>query len=203
MKKQPVFNEFNFANQLIDSILEKSFSIMFERQAVYFYLMKRNGWTRDLLLKEIRNRAKQAGIDINSGVLTKESKVAEYALNKKPELFEKIDFAPEKYRESIHKIASVMIENALKYSALENELKKPNPKKIPLEAESGKASTEAESENESEKIVTYSDVIEYIKKLKNDENGKTTLSDILTLVQVKQAQFEKQDSTKSKKAKSA
>lgn len=194
MKKQPIFNEFNFANQLIDSVLEKSFSIMFERQAVYFYLMKRNAWTRDLLLKEIRNRAKQAKIDINSGVLTKESKVAEYALNKKPELFLDIDFQPENYKKAIHDICKIMVENNIKYNALENELKKPKPEKIPEESEN-EIPGNLEPESAPEKIVTYADVIEYIKNLKNDENGKTTLSDILTLVQVKQAQFEKQDKT--------
>ena len=147
----------NLTNVLVDNILESTASIMYIRQSTYFYLLKLNGWTRADLNKYIRNRANLCKVDLNRGVLSKESAVAEYCMTQKSVLFNKVDILTDK-KESfkvIKKIADIMQENQLKYNSLKDIL---TDKK-----ESGKNESNKE-ESTKEESISLNSIIKYIKQ---------------------------------------
>lgn len=179
----------DLTNVLVDNILESTASIMYIRQATYFYLLKLNGWTRADLNKYIHNRAKLCKVDLNRGVLSKESAVADYCITQKSTLFNKVDILTDK-KESfkvIKKIADIMQANQLKYNSLKDIL---TDKK-----ESGKEESSKE-ESSKEESISLNSVIKYIKQA--DSQALTLI--IATAESMLQDKKESSKKQKSKKA---
>lgn len=180
----------DLTNILVDNILESTASIMYIRQATYFYLIKLNGWTRVDLNKYIRNRAKLCKVDLNRGVLSKESAVADYCITQKSVLFNKVNILTDK-KESfnvIKKIANIMESNQLKYNSLKDILT--DKKESSKEESSKEESSKAES-------ISLNSVIKYLKQA--DSQALTLI--IATAESIlKDKQVESSKKQKSKKA---
>jgi hypothetical protein len=184
----------DLTNVLVDNILESTASIMYIRQATYFYLIKLNGWSRADLNRYIRNRAKLCKVDLNRGVLSKESAVADYCITQKSTLFNKVDILTDK-KESfnvIKKIADIMRNNQLKYNSLKDIL---TDKK---ESSKEESSEEESSKEESSKVesISLNSVIKYIKQA--DSQALTLI--IATAESMLQDKKESSKKQKSKKA---
>lgn len=181
----------DLTNVLIDNVLEQSASLMFIRQATYFYLLKLNGWTRKDLNFFIRKRAESANVDLNRGVLSKESAVADYCITQKSVLFNKVNILTDK-KESfnvIKKIADIMQANQLKYNALKDSLV---DKKESSKAESDKAESDKAESNK----VDLNAVIQYLKQA--DSQALNLI--IATAESILQDKKESSKKQKSKKA---
>ena len=111
---------------LIDKTLQESASIMYIRQATYFYLLKLNGWTRGDLHKAIKQRASVTNTPYNKGVLVKESAVALYAIENLTTLFNKVKITKNNFESVISILAVIMTKNNVSYNYLKDKLKK-NP----------------------------------------------------------------------------
>lgn len=180
----------DLTNILVDNILESTASIMYIRQATYFYLLKLNGWTRVDLSKYIRNRAKLCKVDLNRGVLSKESAVADYCITQKSVLFSKVNILTDK-KESfnvIKKIADIMQANQLKYNSLKDIL---TDKKESSKEESSK------EESSKEESISLNSVIKYIKQA---DSQALTLIIATAESMLKDKQIESSKKQKSKKA---
>ena len=174
----------DLTNILVDNILESTASIMYIRQATYFYLLKLNGWTRVDLNKYIRNRAKLCKVDLNRGVLSKESAVADYCIMQKSVLFNKVNILTDK-KESfnvIKKIADIMQANQLKYNNLKDIL-----------TDKKESSKEESSKEES---ISLNSVIKYIKQA--DSQALT-----LIIATAESMLEDKKESSKKQKSKKA
>lgn len=158
---------------LIDTTLEQTFSIMYNRQATYFYLMKLNGWDKKELQKTIKARAKLCNVDLNRGVLSRESSVAEYAIDKMFLLFKDITINKD-FNKCIHDIANIMISNDIKYNSLKDRLvnkKADNESGSMIPQESVKTADSQESEVNT---ITLKQVLKFIEKA-SDKDIKTIL----------------------------
>ena len=189
----------DLTNILVDNILESTASIMYIRQATYFYLLKLNGWTRVDLNKYIRNRAKLCKVDLNRGVLSKESAVADYCIMQKSVLFNKVNILTDK-KESfnvIKKIADIMQANQLKYNNLKDILtdKKESSKEESSKEESSKEESSKE-ESSKEESISLNSVIKYIKQA--DSQALT-----LIIATAESMLEDKKESSKKQKSKKA
>lgn len=157
---------------LIDKTLIDSHSIMYTRQATYLYLMKLTGVDLKTLRKQILWRAKLGNIEVNRGVLNKESDVANVCLIEKAILFNKVDFSKKNPAESIKIIANIMVNNKLSYTYLKKE-----------GYFNGESSKEKKQDNkvestESKSITSLQAVIDFIEN--TTQENRLKLADILT-----------------------
>lgn len=176
----------DLTNILIDNVLEQSASLMFIRQATYFYLLKLNGWTRKDLNFFIRKRAESSKVDLNRGVLSKESAVADYCITQKSVLFNKVKILTDKDKslQVIKQIANIMVNNNLKYNALKDSLV------------DKKESSKAESDKAESSKVDLNAVIQYLKQA--DSQALT-----LIIATAESMLKDKKESSKKQKSKKA
>lgn len=159
---------------LIDTVLEQSHSIMFTRQATYYFIMKLNGYNKKDVQYFVKKRAKQAGVDLNRGVLSRESSVAEYAIINLHHLFTNIKIDKKDFDNCIKKIANIMVNNDIKYNALKNKIvekKEESENKILQESEN------AGDSQESKSITNLEAVIKFIEN--TTQENRLKLADIL------------------------
>lgn len=177
----------DLTNILIDNILEQSASLMFIRQATYFYLLKLNGWSRKDLNFFIRKRAESAKVDLNRGVLSKESAVADFCIMHKASLFAKVKILTNKDKslQVIKQIANIMVNNNLKYNALKDSLV------------DKKESSKVESDKTESNKVDLNAVIQYLKQA---DSQALTLIIATAESMLKDKQAESGKKQKSKKA---
>lgn len=170
-------------NALIDTILEQTYSIMFTRQATYYFIMKLNGYNAKDMYKEVKHRAKLAGVDINGGVLSRETRVAEYAIINLNKLFTSIKLDKNKAESCIKEIAKIMSKNDIKYNALKDKLvqpKKPEDESadsILQESKSNGDSQESETTKKETQETTLESVIDFINN--TTQENRLKLADIL------------------------
>lgn len=180
INKESTLNH-DVTNALIDTILEQTYSIMFTRQATYYFIMKLNGYSAKDMLKEVKHRAKLAGVDVNSGVLSRETRVADYAIINLHNLFTSIKLDKNKAESCIKEIAKIMADNDIKYNALKDKLvtKKPEDESsdsIPQESKNQVDSQESET-TQAQNILTLESVIEFINN--TTQENRLKLADIL------------------------
>lgn len=144
----------DITTSLIDKTLIDSASVMYTRQAVYYYLLKLNGFKVTDLRKAIMQRAKIQDININRGVLVRESDVANICLVEKSAIFAKVKINKRTPAESIAKIAKLMSDNKLSFTYLQKEgfFKKKE-----------KQADSTESTQDKKQDVTLTQVLMYIK----------------------------------------
>lgn len=161
---------------LIDKTLQESASIMYIRQATYYFLLKLNGWTRSDLHKEVKQRSQVLNIPYNKGVIVKESAVALYALDNLTSLFNKVTINKKNFESCIDKIALIMQKNKIAYNYLKDKLQNKNPKES---AESQKVDSQesAESQKVEIKEVDFESVVTFIKT--TTQENRLKLCDIL------------------------
>lgn len=161
-------------NALIDTVLEQTNSIMFTRQATYYFIMKLNGYNSKIMQKEVKFRAKQAKVDFNRGVLSREVRVAEYAILNLHHLFANVKLEKKDFHKVICEIASIMNNNDIKYNTLKDKLvekKEESEEKIPQESEN------AGDSQESKSITSLEAVIDFIEN--TTQENRLKLADIL------------------------
>lgn len=169
-----VLNE-DVTTALIDTVLEESRSIMYIRQATYYFIMKLNGYNKKDVQFFVKKRAKQAGVDLNRGVLSRESSVAEYAIINLNNLFTSVKIDKKQAESCIKKIAGIMSTNDIKYNALKDKLvqdKKPeSADSIPQESDS------QESKATQESITSFEAVVKFIQN--TTQENRLKLADVL------------------------
>ena len=174
--KESMLNH-DVTNALIDTILEQTYSIMFTRQATYYFIMKLNGYDSKNMYKEVKHRAKLAGVDINGGVLSRETRVADYAIINLHNLFTSVKFDINKAESCIKAIAKIMADNDIKYNALKDKLVQPKNESadsIPQESDSQESDSQ---ESETTQKTTLESVIEFINN--TTQENRLKLADIL------------------------
>lgn len=179
INKESTLNH-DVTNALIDTILEQSYSIMFTRQATYYFIMKLNGYSAKDMLKEVKHRAKLAGVDVNSGVLSRETRVADYAIINLHNLFASVKLDKNKAESCIKEIAKIMADNDIKYNALKDKLvtKKPeSADSIPQESDSQESETTQETTKKETQETTLESVIEFINN--TTQENRLKLADVL------------------------
>lgn len=186
----------DLTNALIDNVLESTASIMYIRQATYFYLLKLNGWSLKELRFYIRERAKKASVDLSRGVFNKETQVSDYCITQKSGLFVSLEYNTNKKEsmQTIKKIANIMQNNKLSYSYLKAVLIEKNPDS---NTEFSEVSESAESaESDKNKNLSLDSVLNYIKTC-NIKKLNLIISTAESMLQDKKESSKKQ---KSKKA---
>lgn len=155
----------DLSSVLIDSTLSQSASVMYIRQATYYYLLMINGWTRTDLHKAIKTRASVTQTPYNKGVLVKESLVSEYAITGLHNLFIKIKLDKKNPESIINKIADIMQKNKIAYNYLKDVLVK-NPKestKTQDSQESAESQDSQESKKPESRDIDFDSVVMFIK----------------------------------------
>lgn len=177
--KESTLNQ-DITNNLIDVILSQSASIMYHRQATYFYLIKVNGWTRTELHKAIKTRAESQGLPYNKGVTQKESLVAEYAILKLKRYFTSVTIDKKNPESTINIMADIMQKNKIAYNYLKDKLVK-NPKDSQKEESQDSQKEEVQEVQEVKEVkqvLTLDSVIDFIKNASQDDCLK--LADVLS-----------------------
>jgi hypothetical protein len=175
INKESTLNH-DVTNALIDTILEQSYSIMFTRQATYYFIMKLNGYSAKDMYKEVKHRAKLAGIDVNGGVLSRETRVADYAIINLNNLFTSVKLDKNKAESCIKEIAKIMADNDIKYNALQDKIvtKKPeSADSIPQESNS----QESKTTQKQTQGTTLESVIDFINN--TTQENRLKLADVL------------------------
>lgn len=171
-----VLNE-DVTTALIDTVLEQSHSIMYIRQATYYFIMKLNGYNKKDVQYFVKKRAKEAGIDLNRGVLSRESSVAEYAIINLNSLFTSVKIDKKQAESCIKKIAGIMSTNDIKYNALKDKLvqdKKPeSADSIPQES----TQENSADSQESKTITSFEAVVKFIQS--TTQENRLKLADVL------------------------
>lgn len=183
----------DLTNALIDNVLESTASIMYIRQATYFYLIKLNGWNLKELRFYIRERAKKASVDLSRGVFNKETQVSDYCITQKSGLFVSLEYNTNKKEsmQTIKKIANIMQNNKLSYAYLKDVLTEKNP-----DSNTESSETTESAESDKNKTLSLDSVLNYIKNC----NIKKLNLIISTAESVKQTLTESSEQQKSKKA---
>lgn len=184
MKKQSINNVHNntkldidITSALIDKTLTESASIMYIRQATYYYLLKLNGWSRKDLHKAIKQRAEINATPYNKGVLVKESQVALYCIEKQAALFSSVKISKNNFESIISKIAIIMQKNKLSFSYLKDILKQKTDS-TESEGESEGDSTESNVDKKVKSTLDFDSVVEFIKN--TTQENRLNLVDVLT-----------------------
>lgn len=173
-----VLNE-DVTTALIDTVLEQTHSIMYMRQATYFFIMKLNGYNKKDVQFFVKKRAKEAGIDLNRGVLSRESSVAEYAIINLNSLFTDVKIDKKQAESCIKKIAGIMSTNDIKYNALKDKLVQPKAESadsIPQESDSQESENSVDSQ-ESKTITSFEAVVKFIQS--TTQENRLKLADVL------------------------
>ena len=169
--------DIDLTSALIDKTLTESASIMYIRQATYYYLLKLNGWSRKDLHKAIKQRAEINSTPYNKGVLVKESQIALYCIEKQGALFSSVKISKNNFESIISKIAIIMQKNKLSFSYLKDILKQQKDS-TESEGESEGDSTESNVDKKVKSSVDFDSVVEFIKNATQDE--RLALVDVLT-----------------------
>lgn len=174
----------DITTSLLDKTLQDSYGIMYNRQAVYMYLMTLNGWTRTDLHKAIKARAAVTGVPYNRGILVKESLVTEYTMTHFSKLFRSVNMTVKNdFTKIIESIAKIMYDNKLSYSFLKDKLVKtkesPNPTESnPTESSVKNDSMESTKQKKTEvKDIDFDSVVAFIKS--TSQANRLKLADFL------------------------
>lgn len=162
---------------LIDKTLTESASIMYLRQATYYYLLKLNGWSRKDLHKAIKQRAEVNATPYNKGVLVKESQVALYCIEKQAGLFSSVKISKNNFESIINKIAIIMQKNKLSFTYLKDILKQKTDS-TESEGESEGDSTESNVDKKVKTDIDFESVVEFIKN--TTQENRLNLVEVLT-----------------------
>lgn len=175
-RKESALN-IDYTSVLIDKTLQESASIMYIRQATYYFLLRLNGWTRTDLHKAIKTRSQVTSVPYNKGVLVKESAVALYCMKKESIVFSEIKINKKDFEKVINNIALLMEKNKLSYNYLKDKIKQQNPK----ESESKKQdSAESESEKQDSKESTLTSLQAVINFINNTtQENRLKIADVL------------------------
>ena len=172
--KQTTLN-IDVTNAILETVLTQTASIMYTRQATYYYLLILNGWTRTNLHKAIKQRAESLSLPYNKGVLVKESLIADYAISNLNKLFTSVKISKKNPESVINKIADIMQKNKIAYNYLKDKLVK-NPKESTDKQES-QESTDKQESSKQDSTLTLDSVIEFIKS--TSQESRLRLADVL------------------------
>lgn len=175
-RKESTLN-IDYTSVLIDKTLQESASIMYIRQATYYFLLRLNGWTRTDLHKAIKTRSQVTSTPYNKGVLVKESAVALYCMEKESSVFSGVKINKKDFEKVINKIALLMEKNKLSYNYLKDKIKQQNPKESEAEAQDS-AESEAETQDSKESTLTsLQAVIDFINN--TTQENRLKIADVL------------------------
>lgn len=174
-KESTLNNDLN--NTLLDAILSQSASIMYTRQATYYFLLKVNSWNRSELHKAIKARAESQCLPYNKGVTQKESSIAEYAILKLKRYFTNVTIDKKNPEKTIESIADIMQKNKIAYNYLKDKLVK-NPKDSQKEESQDSQKEEVQEVQEVKEVLTLDSVIDFIKNASQEDCLK--LADVLS-----------------------
>ena len=166
---------FNVSESIVTKLLQDSTSVMYNRQASYYFLMKLNNWSRTDLHKAIKNKAESLKLPYNKGVTQKESAVVQYIFDNKNILFKDIEISKTGYNKIIKEIALIMQKNNLSYTYLKKYIVK-NPKDSTTQGkQAGNDKTEESTDSTTQGKQAGNDkinlqaVIDFIKNCKKSD----------------------------------
>lgn len=169
--------DIDLTSVLIDKTLTESASIMYIRQATYYYLLRLNGWSRKDLHKAIKQRAEVNATPYNKGVLVKESQVSLYCIEKQAALFSSVKISKTNFESIISKIAVIMQKNKLSFSYLKDILKQKTDS-TESEGESEGDSAESNVDKKVKTDIDFESVVEFIKN--TTQENRLNLVEVLT-----------------------